>query len=138
MVNGLTRRQASVVAEAKKEGKITCFRKGKLRVGSKRPDPRTYADVAAAAETEDRTQDNDRVNNEDRGQGQYEPVGRSTVPLSDSSTDRRASNTQYARANRSDAPSVSQKRGGGRQSPESPVNKFPNRNFPQHSKRNRR
>ena len=101
MVNDLTRRQASVVAEAKKEGKVAYFRKGKLAVGPKRPDPRTYADAAAADETKDRTQDAttsersaDRVNNEDRGQGQHEPACRSSVLPCDNGTDRRASNTQ--------------------------------------------
>ena len=57
MVNYLTRRQANVVAEAKKEGKVAYFRKGKLTAGPKRPDQRTYTDVAAADETKDRTQD---------------------------------------------------------------------------------
>ena len=95
VVNDLTRRQASVVAEAKKEGKVAYFRKGKLTVGPKRPDPRTYADVAAAHETEDRTQDAttsersaDCVNNEDRGQGQHEPARHSRVFPSDNGTDR--------------------------------------------------
>ena len=110
VVNDLTKRRASVVAEAKKEGKVAYFRKGKLTVGPKRPDPRTYADVAAADETKDRTKDAttsersaDRVNNEDRGQGQHEPVRRSSVLPCDKGTDRRA--------NHRDAPSVSQQRG---------------------------
>ena len=148
VVNDLTKRRASVVAEAKKEGKVAYFRKGKLTVGPKRPDPRTYADAAAADETKDRTQDAttsersaDRVNNEDRGQGQHEPAGRSSVLPCDNGTDRRASNTQSARANHRDAPSVSQQRGlrdfwtstGDRQSPNPPVNKTPSRNFPRRS-----
>ena len=118
VINDLTSRQASVVAEAKKEGKLAYFGKGNLTVRPKRPDPRPYADVAAAHETEDRTQDAttsersaDCVNNEDRGQGQHEPARRSRVFPSDNGTDRRASNTQSARASRSDAPSVPQQRG---------------------------
>ena len=47
VVNDLTQNQTSIVAEAKKEGKVAYFRKGKLVVGP-RPDPRTYAEAAAA------------------------------------------------------------------------------------------
>ena len=46
-MNDLTQNQTSIVAEAKKEGKVAYFRKGKLVVGP-RPDPRTYAEAAAA------------------------------------------------------------------------------------------
>ena len=54
--------QARVVAEAKKEGKVAYFRKGKLMVGPKRPDPRSYADVAAADDTRGpNTRDNTRA-----------------------------------------------------------------------------
>ena len=53
VANNLTKNQARVVAEAKKEGKVAYFRKGKLTVGSKRPDPRSYADLAAADDTGD-------------------------------------------------------------------------------------
>ena len=58
-----------------KEGKVACFRRGKLMVGPKRPDPRSYADVAAADDTGDRThattpeRSADHVNNAGRGQG---------------------------------------------------------------------
>ena len=54
--------QASVVAEAKKEGKVASFKKGKLMVGPKRPDSRSYAEVAASDDTGDRTaRDNTRA-----------------------------------------------------------------------------
>ena len=53
VVNDLTRNQASIVAEAKEEGAVAFFRKGKLVVGSRRPDPRTYSEAAAADDKTD-------------------------------------------------------------------------------------
>ena len=53
-VNDLTRTQAGIVEEAKKEGKVAYFReKGKLVVGPRRPDPRAYAEAAAADDKTD-------------------------------------------------------------------------------------
>ena len=53
VVNDLNRNQASIVAEAKKEGEVAYFRKGKLVVEPRRPDPRTYAEAAAADDKTD-------------------------------------------------------------------------------------
>jgi archaellum component FlaC len=51
--NDLTRKQAAIVAEARREGKVAFFRHGKMTIGPRRPDPRrpdprTYAEVAAS------------------------------------------------------------------------------------------
>ena len=101
VANDLTKNQARVVAEAKKEGKVACFRKGKLMVGPKRPDPRSYADVAAADDTGDRTHvttpepSADRVNNGGRGQGQLcEPEKRDPAHPGGHSTASQANSTQ--------------------------------------------
>eukprot|EP00745_Piridium_sociabile_P002979 TRINITY_DN11810_c1_g3_i5.p1 TRINITY_DN11810_c1_g3~~TRINITY_DN11810_c1_g3_i5.p1 ORF type:complete len:178 (+),score=38.03 TRINITY_DN11810_c1_g3_i5:493-1026(+) len=48
VANDLTRKQRGVVKEAKKAGRVAFFRGGKLIMGPKRPDPRTYAEDAAA------------------------------------------------------------------------------------------
>ena len=47
VANDLTRRQMDFVAEAKREGKAAYFVKGKLTIGPKRPDPRTYTEVVS-------------------------------------------------------------------------------------------
>ena len=134
VANDLTKNQARVVAEAKKEGKVAYFRKGKLMVGPKRPDPRSYADVAAADDTGDRThattpeRSADHVNNGGRGQGQpCEPERRDPAHPGGHRTSSQASSTQSARANRGDAPSGSQQRGLHDYWTKSPVNKTPRR-----------
>ena len=59
--NDLTHRQATIVSQARKEGKAAYFVKGKLIVGPRRPDPRTYAEVAAGKDVADTQQTNTRV-----------------------------------------------------------------------------
>ena len=44
----LPRTRPALWFEAMEEGKVAYFRKGKLIVGPRRPDPRTYAEAAAA------------------------------------------------------------------------------------------
>ena len=46
VANDLTRQQASVVAEARKQGKVAFFKNGKLTVQPRQPDSRTYAEIA--------------------------------------------------------------------------------------------
>ena len=43
MANDLTRRQIDIVAQAKREGKAAYFVRGKMTIGPKRADPRSYA-----------------------------------------------------------------------------------------------
>eukprot|EP00745_Piridium_sociabile_P004302 TRINITY_DN1254_c0_g1_i4.p2 TRINITY_DN1254_c0_g1~~TRINITY_DN1254_c0_g1_i4.p2 ORF type:complete len:628 (+),score=117.51 TRINITY_DN1254_c0_g1_i4:174-2057(+) len=47
VANDLTRQQASIAAQARREGKKAFFRNGVMVVGPARPDPRTYAEVTA-------------------------------------------------------------------------------------------
>ena len=76
--NDLTRSQANIVAEAKKEGKVAFFKRGKLTVAPRRPDPRNYAEAAddtrdATADETELEQSADRVRVHYRGQEQREP-----------------------------------------------------------------
>ena len=48
VANDLTRRQMGVVNEAKREGKAAYFVRGKLTIGPRRADPRSYATVTGA------------------------------------------------------------------------------------------
>ncbi|KAL8591422.1 hypothetical protein ACOMHN_004865 [Nucella lapillus] len=48
VANNLTKKQASIVAEARKEGNVAFFKKGRLTVEPRRPDPHSYAEVVAA------------------------------------------------------------------------------------------
>ena len=68
IVNELTKNPAGIVAAAKRDGKAAFLKKGKLTVRPRRPDSRTYAQVAADV-TEATTEGNstlgrsaDRVN----------------------------------------------------------------------------
>ena len=75
VVSDLTRQQAEVVAAAKRDGKVAFFKRGKLTVEPRRPDPRSYAEVAAADDTEGardrgRPADHDNRDNNARGQTQ--------------------------------------------------------------------
>ena len=47
IVNELTKNPAGIVAAAKRDGKAAFLKKGKLTVRPRRPDSRTYAQVAA-------------------------------------------------------------------------------------------
>ncbi|KAL8568068.1 hypothetical protein ACOMHN_000292 [Nucella lapillus] len=47
MTNDLTRRQANIVAQARRDGKRAFFKNGVMVVGPALPDPRTYAEVTA-------------------------------------------------------------------------------------------
>jgi hypothetical protein len=50
VANDLTRRQAGMVAEAKREGKAAYFVKGKMTIGPKRADPRSFSQVVEEVE----------------------------------------------------------------------------------------
>ena len=51
VANDLTRRQMDMVSQAKREGKAAYFVKGKMTIGPKRADPRTFSHVVAGHDT---------------------------------------------------------------------------------------
>eukprot|EP00745_Piridium_sociabile_P044408 TRINITY_DN93097_c0_g1_i6.p1 TRINITY_DN93097_c0_g1~~TRINITY_DN93097_c0_g1_i6.p1 ORF type:complete len:171 (+),score=31.07 TRINITY_DN93097_c0_g1_i6:60-572(+) len=61
VANDLTRAQAHVVAQARKDGKRAYFRRGKMVIGPPLPDPRTYAEVTATGTEGGGQQINTRV-----------------------------------------------------------------------------
>ena len=156
IANDLTRQQASVVAEARKEGKVAYFKKGKLTVGPKRPDPRTYAEVTAAddtrhvADSETTTPRSAGRVNTDSSQREHSRQNGDSPPGDGSVFDTQAGSSRSPRANRGGGA-----RGGPRQpgqpglrdywdssgstrSAKSPGNKHRGRNpSPRRSERNR-
>eukprot|EP00745_Piridium_sociabile_P010451 TRINITY_DN17335_c0_g1_i1.p1 TRINITY_DN17335_c0_g1~~TRINITY_DN17335_c0_g1_i1.p1 ORF type:complete len:549 (-),score=105.31 TRINITY_DN17335_c0_g1_i1:225-1871(-) len=51
VANDLTRQQAAIVARAKRDGQAAYFVRGRMVIGPRRPDPRSYAEVTAGAAT---------------------------------------------------------------------------------------
>ena len=88
MANDLTRSQANTAAEARKEGKVAYFKKSKLTVGPKRPNPRIHANVVTTDDAGEPTPDQttperpaDRANNEDRAQRHHKTRRHDGDPL---------------------------------------------------------
>ena len=150
----LPRTRPALWFEAMEEGKVAYFRKGKLVVEPRRPDPRTYAEAAAADDKTDTPEVEsacerpaDDVNSDCRDQGQREPRRQDRNSPRRGHTDSQPNSSRPARANRGGVPSGSQQPGlhdfwsnsSSRQSPKYPVNKTPSRNIPaRRSERNRR
>ncbi|KAL8582684.1 hypothetical protein ACOMHN_053278 [Nucella lapillus] len=99
IANDLTRRQAAIVSQAKEEGKAAYFVKGKLTVGPRRPDPRTYAQVTATTPASPGAVQR-RDGRQTRGRGPSADPGESTQ--------RQASDATHG-----DSPSPSHVTGGG-------------------------
>lgn len=104
-VNDLTRNQAKIVAEAKREGNVAFFKRGKLVV-QPREGQRLYADAAADEPREPTTQRQPAErqadhNNRGKGQRQWQPRGRhGDSPVREQSTDR---SQRFARDERRDS-----------------------------------
>ena len=123
-------------------------------MGPRRPDPRAYAEAAAADDKTDTPevesaceQSADDVNSDCRDQGQREPRRHDEDSPRRGHIDSQPNSSRPARAKRGGVPSGWQQRGlhdlrstsSSRQSPKSPINKTLGRNIPaRRSERSRR